>query len=75
MMICYYKGLPANQTWLRVDVERHFEALPRHEIKDLVATKRPVHNAKALNFVQTASHNTNLHSHSGRTGELYQAHV
>ena len=29
MMACYWKGLPAGKDWLRVDVVRHFEVLPR----------------------------------------------
>ena len=29
MMVCYWKGLPIGKDWLRVDVVRHFEVLPR----------------------------------------------
>lgn len=69
MMVVYYKGLPKNQDWLRVDVERHFEAIPRHALKDFVGVKRPVHNQKTIDFVQTATHTTNLHSQTGEMSE------
>jgi len=40
-MVLYWRGLPANKEWFRVDVERHFEGIPRMEIKDLVAVAKP----------------------------------
>lgn len=75
MMVAYFKGLPKNEDWLRVDVTRHFEGIPRHSIKDFVGVKRPVHNQKTIDFVQRASHTTNLHSHSENVGKLYDGVV
>lgn len=40
MMVCYWKGLPPSKDWLRVDVIRHFEVLPRQNVKDLIAVGR-----------------------------------
>lgn len=75
MIAIYFKGLPTNKDWLRVDVERHWEAIPRAEIKDFVGQKRPVHNKKALDFVTSASHSTKLHTHTDQMGHVYKAEV
>ena len=37
--------MPNNKDWLRVDVERHFEGIPRTAIRDLVSVKKPTGNA------------------------------
>lgn len=71
-MAIYWKGLPENKNWIRVDVERHFEAIPRAEIKDFVGQRRPVHNKKALDFVTSASHSTKLHTHTDEVGTHYK---
>ena len=75
MMVVYFKGLPRNEDWLRVDVERHFEALPRHSLKDFVGVKRPVHNQKTIDFVQSATHTTNLHSNLDENTHAMVAYV
>lgn len=75
MMAFYFRGLPKKQDWIRVDCVRHWEALPRLQIKDFVGLKRPVHNQKTLDHVQKATHTTNLHSHDGETGDQYKQMV
>lgn len=72
MMVCYFKGLPTNKDWIRVDVERHFEAIPRPNIRDFVGQRRPIHNKKALDFVTSASHSTKLHTHTDQVGHVYK---
>lgn len=51
MMCVYFRGMPANKDWIRIDVERHFEGLPRQDLKDFVGVARPVANEKTLDFV------------------------
>lgn len=41
LCVMYWRGLPPNQQWLRVDVERHFEGVPLTAIRDIVTTVRP----------------------------------
>lgn len=74
-MVVYFKGLPKEQDWIRIDVERHFEAIPRHALKDFVGVKRPIHNQKTLDFVGQASHTTNLHAHTDLIGDMYKGVV
>ena len=51
MMVCYWKGLPVSKDWLRVDVVRHFEVLPRQHIKDLVSVARTKPSTTTTNLV------------------------
>ena len=51
LLAFYFRGLPKNEDWIRVDVVRHWEAIPRMAIKDFVGLKRPVHNQKTLDHV------------------------
>lgn len=44
-MEVYWRGLPTgNKVFWRVDVERHFEGIPRTAIRDLVSTSYPRYN-------------------------------
>lgn len=40
--------MPAGQTWMRVDVDRHFEGIPRTSIRDLVSVQKPMGDSKTL---------------------------
>lgn len=62
-MAFYWRGMPANKDWLRVDVERHFEGIPREHLRDLVATKRRGPSQKTIDFVKNKSSDTKLHTH------------
>ena len=44
--------MQANRDSIRVDVVRHFEAIPRQEVRDIVALRRRAHNEKTVNFVK-----------------------
>lgn len=55
--------MPANKDWLRVDVERHFEGIPRESLRDIVATKRRGPSQKTIDFVKNKSADTKLHTH------------
>lgn len=55
--------MPANKDWLRVDVERHFEGIPREHIRDLVSTKRRGPSQRTIDFVKNKSSETKLHTH------------
>lgn len=63
MMVMYFRGMKANQDSIRVDVVRHFEGLPRQELRDFVGVKRRGPSDKAVNFVKNKSMETKLHSH------------
>lgn len=45
----YWRGLPKDEDWIRVDVERVFECIPREFLKDLIAVKKPLHNKHSMN--------------------------
>jgi len=55
--------MPANKEWLRVDIERHFEGIPRLELRDFVGVKRRGPSEATLNFVKNKSMDTALHNH------------
>ena len=74
-MVCYWRGLPANKDWIRVDVVRSFEALPRNDLKDYVAVKRRKENEKTLNFVKKKSLETKLHNHDLDDAKVFEHHV
>jgi hypothetical protein len=75
LLAVYWTGMTANQNWLRVDVERHVEALPRRGIKDIVAVERPETNDRTIEFVKQFSHQSNLHGHSLREGDMLTTYV
>jgi hypothetical protein len=60
---------------LRVDVERHFEGIPRNEIKDIVSLKKPNLNKKTLEFVSKNSHNTKFHAHDLNDAKVLDDHI
>jgi len=37
MLCTYWRGMKADQNWIRVDVERHFEGVPRPHLRDIVS--------------------------------------
>lgn len=75
LMVCYFRGLPKNQDWLRVDVVRSFEALPRNDLKDYVGVKRRKENERTLNFVKKKSLETALHNHDLDDAKVFETHV
>ena len=50
-----WTGLVPNMNWFRVDVERHFEGTPRHNIRDIVAVVRGNPSEKTLDVVRKFS--------------------
>lgn len=67
--------MPVNKDWLRVDVVRNWEALPRNDLKDYVAVKRRRENEKTLNFVKKKSLETRLHNHDLDDAKVLETHV
>lgn len=47
---------------MRVDVERHFEGIPRLSIRDYVSTERPTENERSINFIRKHAHKLPLAS-------------
>lgn len=41
---------------------RHFEAVPREHVRELVSLRKTTESEKTLDFVQRAGHNTKLHT-------------
>lgn len=67
--------MPANKDWLRVDVERHFEGIPREHIRDLVSTKRRGPSPRTIDFVKHKSAETKMHTHDLDDHEVMKAYV
>ena len=47
--------MPANQTWIRIDVDRHFEGIPRTKNRDILSVAKPVHNEDTMEIVRQAT--------------------
>lgn len=62
-MVVYYRGMKQNKDSLRVDIVRHFEGIPREELRDFCGIKRRGPSDKAIDFVKKKSMDTKLHSH------------
>lgn len=45
-------GIPASTSCLRVDVERHFEGIPEHDIRNIVSTAKACPNESAIALVR-----------------------
>ena len=75
LVAIYWKGLPMNQDWLRVDVERHFEVIPRQHLRDVVAVRRPVPNQKTIQYAIDAYESPKLHAHKEIEHKVYLDHV
>jgi len=67
--------MPANKEWLRVDVERHFEGIPRQELRDFVGVKRRGPSEHTLDFVKKKSMDTALHNHDLDDAKILERHV
>lgn len=68
MIGIYWRGLPANQDWFRVEIERFFEAIPRQKVKDIVSTQRPNDNKKTTDFTsQLGEAHSGLIAHKANT--------
>lgn len=63
MMVAYFRGMKKNEDSIRVDVVRHFEGIPRQEIRDFCGVKRRGPSEKAVDFVKNKSMETKLHTH------------
>ena len=74
-MVCYWRGLPKNEDWIRVDVVRNFEALPRNDLKDYVSVRRRKENEKTLHFVKKKSLETKLHNHDLQDAKVLEHYV
>lgn len=44
--------MPKNQQWLKIEVTRHFEGIPRPKLKNVLALQRPIACPKAIEFAQ-----------------------
>lgn len=75
MIAVYWKGLPANQNWFRVDVERHFEVIPRQHLRDVVHVERPLPSPKTVDYVLEAYDSPKLHAHTAGYGKVLENHV
>lgn len=49
---------------MRVDIERHFEGVPRTKIRDLVSVRRPTPNEKSIDVAIKVAHKSTLASHT-----------
>lgn len=74
-MVAYFRGLPANQDWIRVDIVRHFEGIPRQELRDFVGVKRRGPNPRTLDFVKNKSMDTKLHNHDLDDAKVLETYV
>jgi len=74
-MCVYWRGLPPNKDWLRVDAEAHFEAIPRQHMSDIIGVKKRGHSDKTLEFVKKKSLDTVLHSHDLDDAKHLENHV
>lgn len=75
MLCVYWRGLPKNENWFRIDVERHFEGIPRQHLKDIVSTKKPEFCAKTIKHVAKVSDQPKLHSSTLNHAEALEVHV
>ena len=39
-MVVYWVGMPVDKKWIRVDITRHLELIPRLKIRDLISVKK-----------------------------------
>ena len=60
--------MPINKTWLRVDVERHFEGIPRTKIRDLVSVAKPKSNPKTHDVLRKVTNIPQMFGHTHEQG-------
>lgn len=73
--MAYFRGLPANKDWIRVDVVRHFEAIPREELRDFVGVSKRGPSPKTIDFVKHKSMDTRLHNHDLDDANVLEKHI
>ena len=39
-MVVYWVGMPTNKNWIRIDITRHLELVPRLVLKDIISVKK-----------------------------------
>ena len=39
-MVISWVGMPPGKDWLRIDITRHLEVVPRMMLRDLISTKK-----------------------------------
>ncbi len=39
-MVVYWVGMPIDKKWIRIDITRHLELIPRLAIRDLISVKK-----------------------------------
>jgi len=64
MLAVYWRGLQANQNWIRVDIERHFEGIPKQQLRDLVCPKQAEECEAAIKFVTKQGKHGLMHGHT-----------
>ena len=43
-MVVSWVGMPPNKNWLRCDITRHLECVPRISMKDIIAVEKAIPN-------------------------------
>jgi len=43
-MVVSWVGMPTNKNWLRCDITRHLECVPRISMKDIIAVEKAIPN-------------------------------
>lgn len=50
-MVVYWVGMPKDEAWIRVDVTRHLECVPRMKLRDIIAVKKCTPNQETVDVV------------------------
>jgi len=64
MLCVYWRGLKPNQNWLRVDVERHFEGIPRPHLRDIVTVGTTDSCEHSIDFIQKTARHGVMYGHT-----------
>lgn len=51
-MVIGWVGMPPSKDWIRIDIVRHLEVIPRMQLRDLISTKKTQADAKTVELVQ-----------------------
>jgi hypothetical protein len=51
-MIIGWVGMPPGKDWIRIDITRHLEVIPRMMLRDLISTKKAQSDPKTVELVQ-----------------------
>jgi hypothetical protein len=50
-LVIGWVGMPPNKDWIRIDIVRHLEVIPRMMLRDLIATKKTNADPKTVELV------------------------